>query len=282
MKDPILSNMDSTIRENLGLVDNDTGTFFYIPVFDVLGHSEQACPGGWEGSTWFRLNKSWKYMCCYFCNLLFVDRESHMVHMEYEHQLGLSNDESWLVPFVGKEFVQFRHVEVEGEPGLEDSITLDRTCIYFLVDTTKFYQLRLNEGEELGSIKDQQFMYVFKLLQDHLSELKYCLSSKSKHLKSLEVMNCLHDVLFNGNHSLTLLVMWLHKLSFSELGVGSSQLFQLLFLSRDLEQAHAPLSNDTVKHAFAKMQCHLIDKVLLEAPLHLTQEPIIFLSFPSH
>lgn len=222
---PTLDNLDSTLRESLGLVDEDTGTFFFIPVSDILGHSEQACPDGcWKGRIWFRLNKSWKYMWCYLCKKPFVDRESHMVHMEYEHQLGLSSDESWLVPFVGKEFVEFRQVGVEGEPG-EDCITLDHTCSYFLVNVTKFSQMKFNKGEELGSINHEPFIHVFNPLQDNLSELKCLLSSKSKHLKSLEVVNCLHDVLFSGNHSLTLLVTWLHKLSFSVLGVGSSQLF---------------------------------------------------------
>ncbi|KAF3322022.1 hypothetical protein FCM35_KLT14238 [Carex littledalei] len=224
-----------------------TGPFFWIPTYDVLRHCAKyrygvGCKSLWEGTRRFRLNKAWKYSLCYSCDETFVDQESHMVHLEDKHQLCLAHDDYWLIPkkdsrdeveeFRRDEVEEFRQDEVKSEPGLEDSITLDHTYRYFLVDSTKFNQIpSANEEEELGQAKRKEYMEIVDGLHSELCDLRRLFRTKREYLSYLEVVNSLSLMLFNGGQPLALIVCWLRKLSIMDQCTDTTHQLQFRFLS---------------------------------------------------
>lgn len=274
-EDPVLLRLDSTLSGSATGKIEDTGPFFWIAISDILRHCRKDPGGGLEimleGLRWFELNKTWKYWLCYSCGKTFIDRESHMVHLDDEHQFCLSHNEYWLIPKQDyrDEAEDLRRDEVKSEPGLEDSITSDHMFRYFLVDSTKLFdQIQsANEKEELGQAKRREYMEVAGGLHSELCDLRRLFRTKCKYLTHLEVVNALNLMLFNGGQPLTLLVCWLRRLSIMERRTSTTHQLQFRFLSQLFCQAHnqgyGPLSNYSVQNAFQDMRDNLISKVLL-------------------
>lgn len=263
-RDSTLRSLDSTLSESATGEIEGTGPFFWMAVSDVMRHCAKTRSGdGYEsmreGMRRFRLNKTWKYWLCYKCDKTFIDPESHMVHLENEHQLCLSHDEYWLIPTQVSpgEVAEIRQDVVKSEPGLEDSITIDHTYGYFLVDSTKFYQMpSANIEEERSEAKRERYMEIVDDLRYQLSSLTCLFHLKRKYMTDLEIVHALHHMLFNGGHPLSLLVSWLHKLSILDRCVGTTHRLQFQLLSPLLYRAHGEryglLSQKSVREAFPR------------------------------
>ncbi|KAF3339795.1 hypothetical protein FCM35_KLT15566 [Carex littledalei] len=272
-EDPVLCGLDSTLSASATGKTADTGPFFWMAISDILRHcARDPSPVGLEsvleGLRRFRLNKTWKYWLCYSCDKTFIDRESHMVHLEDKHQFGLAH-EYWLIPKQAyqDEVEDLRQDEVKSEGGLEDSITLDHMYRYFLVDSTKLFDQipSANEKKELGQAKRKEYMEIVGGLHSELRHLRCLFRTKCECLVYLEIVNALSLMLFNGGQPLALLVIWLHKLSTMDRRTSTTHQLQFRFLSQLLCQAHdqryGPLSNYSVQNAFQNMRDDLISKI---------------------
>ncbi|XP_078176376.1 uncharacterized protein LOC144569777 [Carex rostrata] len=195
-QDPTFCRLDTTLSERATGKAADTGPFFWMSVSNVLRQcvKDRNIDGRksvLEGIRRFRLNKTWKYWLCYSCDETFIDRESHMVHLEDKHQLCLAHDDYWLIPEQDSrdEVENLRQDEVKSELGLEDSITLDHTYRYILVDSTNFYEIpSTNEKEKLRQAKRKECMEIIGAVHSELIDLSNLFHTKCKDLTYLELI----------------------------------------------------------------------------------------------
>lgn len=198
MNHPILSQVDLFIGESKVRDIKGMGLFVCVKVTDVMKHClETSCMPGAHSIWAWKTNKTWKYWHCFGCGRKFTDKESHMVHMECAHHLGLSYGENWSMPprvWQGQEAEQDveRRDETLGNSihSLDDSITADCTFRFFIVDAVNSYEVPFcsEVPKEIGLGETKPFDNIVLGLQNQLSCLRLLCDAKHKLLHHSEVI----------------------------------------------------------------------------------------------
>lgn len=227
MDNELLSILSSSLRERSVLVaksESNGGLFVCMGLVDLKKFCEQTYPDSeyrifWEGIARFRLSKTFKYWCCFSCSEIFVYRESFMTHMDFKHQLCISDSEYCLVPASSQDMVKnelekgqlcvLEETETRkawlkwcsycckkrfpvwssekilmDEPVFEESIHLDNRCKYFLVDAKMQFP-----NEELHQ-RDYHllFMNIMEEVEDRYNQLRMCFKIKQQLLTKCEII----------------------------------------------------------------------------------------------
>lgn len=141
----------------------------------------------WEWKT----NRTQQYWYCFFCQERFPDQTSHMMHMESEHQLGLSCDCYCLVPSqVWQEDLSGANGDVkERNHILDDSIEVDYTHRKFLIDMSKMgISFHNEEREEILVQRCNLFAEKVEAIRHQLSCLEILFNTKCKLCWTSEVV----------------------------------------------------------------------------------------------
>lgn len=227
MDNELLSSLFSSLRESSVLVaesESNGGLFFCMELVNLKKFCEQTYPGSeyrifWEAIARFRLSKTFKYWCCFSCSEIFEYWESFMAHMDFKHQLCISDSEYWLVPASSQDMVNnelekgqpcvLEETETRkawlnwcnycckkrfavwssenflmDEPVFEESIHLDNRCKYFLVDA----KMQFPNKDQHQSDDHSLFMNIMEDIEDKYNQLRMYFKIKQQLLRECEII----------------------------------------------------------------------------------------------